>query len=453
MNDLTREKQNEQYIKMTETPVRPLIIRLAIPTIISMMVTNIYNTADTYFVSQLGTSASGATGVVFALMALFQAVGFMCGHGSGSWISRFLGAKQPEKAREFSASAFFMSFGLGSIVAIICLIFMRPLLFFMGSTKTIYPYARQYAIFIFLQGPLLSASCTMNNILRYEGKAFYAMIGLMAGGILNMGMDPIFMFGLHMGVLGAGVSTFISQLISFIILYYMINSGKTVSRLNFKYHSKKLKTYTSIIKVGLPSMCRQGLNALSTLLMIRQAGPYGDAVIAAMSIVGRVNFFVASIALGVGQGMQPVTSFNYGAGKHKRVREAFFFTLKVGTVIMMIFAFTVFGFSSEIISWFRDDKAVVTVGAVALQYAVVADILQPGSVASNMLLQSVGRAGSATFLSTLRTGICYIPLILILPCFFGVVGIEVAQPIADVLASLIALPFAIEFLREHRDKE
>lgn len=441
----------EQYKMMTETPVEPLIMRLAIPTIISMMVTNIYNTADTFFVSQLGTSASGATGIVFALMALFQAIGFMCGHGAGSFVSRFLGAKQPNKAKIFGASAFYLCLTLSTILAIVCLIFIKPLLIFMGSTKTILPYAISYAIFIFIAGPFLAASCTMNNILRYEGKAFYAMIGLMTGGVLNMALDPVFMFGLNMGVWGAGLSTLISQIISFLILLYMICSGKTVTRFDLHLISKEAYVYKNILKVGLPSLCRQGLNAISTLLLNRQAAVYGDAAIAAMSIVGRVNFFIASIALGVGQGMQPVTSFNYGAGKYSRVRKAYKFMLATGTIMMIVFALVIFGFSEDIIRWFRDDDAVIAVGTLALQFSVISDIFQPGSVSSNMLFQSIGKAGRATFLSTLRTGVCFIPLILILPYFFGVLGIELAQPIADVLASCIAMPFAIYFLRHLPD--
>ncbi|MCR4782620.1 MAG: MATE family efflux transporter [Lachnospiraceae bacterium] len=451
MSNLSSINQEEQFHMMTETPIEPLIIRLAIPTVISMMVTNIYNTADTFFVSQLGTSASGATGIVFALMALFQAIGFMCGHGAGSFVSRFLGAKKEERAKIYGASAFFLCIFLSTLLAVVCFIFMKPLLLFMGSTKTILPYAISYAIFIFLSGPFLSASCTMNNILRYEGKAFYAMIGLMTGGVINMIMDPIFMFGFGMGVWGAGLSTLISQIISFFILLYMIMSGKTVTRFSPKLISKERRVYTQILKVGFPSMCRQGLNAISTLLLNREAAVYGDAAIAAMSIVGRVNFFIASIALGVGQGMQPVTSFNFGAGKYSRVRRAYRFMLAAGTSIMIVFAIVIFGFSEDIIRWFRDDREVIVIGTLALQFSVISDIFQPGSISSNMLFQSIGKAGRATFLATLRTGICFIPLILVLPEFFGITGIELAQPLADVLASFIALPFSIYFLRHLPD--
>lgn len=437
---------DQEYVQMTTTPVHRLIMKLAVPTIISMLVTNIYNTADTYFVSRIGTSASGAVGIVFSLMALYQAVGFMCGHGSGSFISRFLGAKNEKDAKIYGASAFWMSFVIGVIISAVCFIFMEPLLLTLGSTDTILPYAKQYAFWIFLSGPFLTTSCSMNNHLRYEGKAFYAMIGLTAGGILNIIGDPILMFSCGLGVSGAGLSTCLSQIVSFLILLYMIRSGKTVVRYTPSLIARDWHVFADIARVGSPSLARQLLNALSTVFLNRMAKPYGDPAIAAMSIVGRVTFLVGAVAIGIGQGLQPVSSFNYGAKKYWRVISAWQFTETAGTICLAVISVFTFIFASPIITWFRDDPEVIAIGAVALRWSSISSIFQPTSVSANMLLQSTGQSRPALFLSTLRSGLFFIPLVLILPRFLDITGIEIAQPIADVAAAAVSLPVVLKFL-------
>ncbi len=444
------EEVQSEYAAMTQSPVDKLIIRLAIPTIISMLVTSIYNTADTYFVSRLGTSASGAVGIVFALMALYQAVGYMCGHGSGSYISRFLGARKESQAKSYGAEAFWMSFGIGAVVSILCLVFMNPVLYILGSTATILPYARQYAFWIFLSGPFLTASCTMNNHLRYEGKSFYAMIGLTAGGILNIIGDPILMFGCGLGVSGAGLSTCLSQIISFLILLYMMHSGKTVVHYSPSLINREefKTTALNIIVTGSASFSRQILSALSTVLLNQQAKAYGDAAIAAMSIVGRVSFLVGAVAIGIGQGMQPVASFNYGAGLYSRVKKSWRFCEAAGTIILCIMGGLTFIFATPIIRWFRNDPEVVSIGAAALRWVGASSILQATSVSSNMLLQSIGKARSALILASLRSGIFFIPLIMILPSFLGITGIEIAQPLADIFSAVVSLPVVLHYIKD-----
>lgn len=446
----TQEEQaraKAQYEKMAETPIDRLIITLAIPTIISMMVTNIYNTADTYFVSRLGTSASGAVGVVFALMAFYQAVGFMCGHGAGSFVSRFLGAKRPAEAREYGNTAVLMSLIFGALISLFSFMALNPLLRFLGCTETILPYARQYAVWIILAGPLLSSSCTLNNLLRYEGRSFYAMIGLTVGGLMNMAGDPLFMFALGFGVSGAGISTALSQLASFLILLRMFFTGHTVVTLSPKYLSKKRSVYAAICAVGSPSLLQQGLNALSTILLNRQAKLYGDPAIAAMSIVGRLAFFMGAVAIGIGQGMQPVSSFNYGAGKYSRVKKGYFFTMAAGTAALSLMAAAMIFFAQPIIAWFRDDPEVIAVGTAALRWQSAASFFMAASFASNMLFQSIGKSRAALFLASLRSGIFFIPLIEILPHILGISGIEIAQPAADIGAAAVGLVFAVRFVR------
>ena len=448
MQNQHEDQTRQQYIRMTQTPIGKLIGTLAIPTIISMLVTNIYNTADTYFVSRLGTSASGAVGIVFAFMTFYQAIGFMCGHGAGSFVARFLGAKSPDKAKMFAASTFFLSSLLGTLLSLAFYLNLNRVLYFLGSTETILPYARQYAVWILIAGPFLSASCTLNNLLRYEGRAMYAMIGLTTGGILNMIGDPILMFGFGMGVSGAGLSTCLSQIISFLILLSMFCIHITVTDVSPRRISTELSTYWEIMKVGSPSLLRQGLNAASTILLNQQAKVYGDPAIAAMSIVGRMSFFIGACAIGTGQGMQPVISFNYGARKYKRVRESFHFTVKMAAALLSVFAVVCIIFARPIITWFRDDPEVIEIGTVALRWACVSALFQPLSVPINMMFQSIGKSGRALFLSALRTGLCFIPLIEILPLYLGLTGIEIAQPVSDITAALISVPFAVSFLRQ-----
>ncbi|MGN0240637.1 MAG: MATE family efflux transporter, partial [Candidatus Weimeria sp.] len=375
------------------------------------------------------------------------------GHGSGSYMSRFLGARNEEKAREYGASAFWLSLLISTVISVICMIFLKPLLYVLGSTKTIYPYARQYAFFIILAGPLQSASCTLNNQLRYHGRANLAMIGLMAGSLINIVMDPVLMFAAGLGVTGAGLSTGLSQAISFLILLYMFRSGKVVTDVSIKHASRSPKVYLNIMKVGSSSLVRQALNAASTIFLNRASFPYGDACIAAMSIVGRIQFFAGSVMIGLGQGLQPVVSFNYGAGKYSRVRKSWKFTFITGLVIMSLVSVLLFIFDKEIIRIFRDDPEVITIGTAALRWVALSMLLQPVSVTSNMTFQSVGKAALAAFTASLRNGLYYIPLILLLPAFLGVTGIETAQPFADILSALTTLPLALRFLSTLPEKD
>ena len=437
----------QQYNRMVKTPVSKLILSLSIPTIVSMLVTNIYNMADTYFVGTISTSASGATGIVFGLMAILQAFGFMFGHGAGSNISRKLGEKREDLVKTYASTSLFLSLACGAAVSVLGLLFMNPLLRLLGSTETILPYARQYVFWVLLAGPLLSGSCVLNNILRYEGHANYAMVGLMTGGLLNIAGDPVFMFLVGLGVSGAGLSTALSQVISFLILLSMFRRRDVVSEFHVSKVSRNGLIIGSIIATGMPSLVRQTLNSLTTIVLNHQAAPYGDAAIAAMGIVAKVTMFIAAIAIGIGQGFQPVSSFNFGAGRYDRVRKGFRFSFLMGTVILAVVAVLCAIFAGTIISWFRSDPDVVSIGSVALRWESVSCLFMSYSIVAGMLFQSTGTSGRATFLSALRAGILFIPLILILPHFLGITGIEIAQPIADFLSSVISIPITESFLK------
>lgn len=439
------QEDQQQYKRMTTEPISKLIISLSIPTVASMLITNIYNLVDAYFVGKLGTSASAAIGIVLGIQAIFQAVGFMFGHGAGSIISRRLGAKDHEAAGRFASTSFFLSLIVSVIIAILGILFLTPLMRLLGSTDTILPFAENYGFYILISAPALTASCVLNNIMRYEGKAFWAMIGLVSGGVLNMIGDPIFMFGLNMGIDGAGLSTALSQYISFGILLYMFLSGKTESKIALQYISKKPEETLDILKTGFPSLIRQTLNSVSTMALNWSAKPYGDATIAAMAIAGRVMMFIASCMIGIGQGYQPVAAYNYGAKKYSRIREGFFFTWKFGEIILGVLAILGLIFPGVIVKIFRDDPAVIQIGIPALRFQCISLLAQPLNVAANMMFQSIGKSKIASFLACLRSGIYYIPLILLLPKIMGILGVESAQMIADLLAIVTTIPFLISF--------
>lgn len=435
-----------QFDKMTKTPVSRLIIKLSIPAIISMMVTNVYNLVDTAFVGQLGNSASGAVGIVFGFMAVLQAIGFMFGNGSGSIISRLLGAKNTKQASKIASTGFFFTLLFGAVVAIISAFVLKPLIMLLGSTETISPYAQTYISYILVAAPFITASFTMNNLLRYEGKAALGMIGLIVGAVLNIAGDPILMFGLNMGIAGAGLSTCISQIIGFFVLLSMFLLHKTQCRLSVKLIAPKF--LPEIIGTGLPSLLRQGLNSLSTVVLNNCAAVYGDAAVAAMSIVSRVIFFTFSFALGVGQGFQPVCGFNYGAKKYDRLKTAFYFSVMLAEIIVVVMSVGLILFPGEIVRIFRDDNTVMEIGSRALVLQGIAQLFLPFCMITEMALQSVGKKLGASVLSTLRNGLFFIPLLLILSNVRGLSGIQEAQPLAVTLAVIPSAILAVRFFRE-----
>lgn len=434
-----------QYEKMTKTPIPKLVVKLGIPTTISMLVTHVYNMVDTFFVGKLGTSASGATGIVFGFMAILQAVGFMLGQGAGSLISRRLGKKDASSAGVYASTSFFLALFSGVLIEALGLCFLEPMLKMLGSTDTILPYARQYVWYILLASPFMIASFVMNNILRFEGKAAYAMCGLMAGAILNMGCDPLFMFVFDMGIAGAGLATALSQCISFCVLLFMFLSGKTQSRLSIRSVTRDMSLLGNLLATGLPAMLRQGMSSIATMLLNHCAKGYGDPAVAAMSIVGRITMLIFAVGLGVGQGFQPVCGFNYGADKYQRVRKAYGFTLTLATVMLGSFALVGLITAPWAVRVFRDDDRVVEIGTLALRLQCGALFFQPLMVMTNILLQSTGKKLLAAFTALLRSGLYFIPVLLILVHYQGLFGVQAAQPIADILAFLTALPIVIWF--------
>lgn len=430
---------NSQYIKMTTAPVEKLLVSLSIPTIMAMMVTTIYNIADTAFVGTLGTSQSGATGVVSGFMAILQAIAFMCGQGAGSIMSRMLGKKSQEDAEKIAATGAFSSFSLGLIIAILSFFFMNPLLKILGSTPTIAPYTKVYISWILLAAPFFTTSFTLNNLLRYEGKAKYGTIALMSGAILNIAGDAILIKGVGLGIEGAGISTAASQIVAFSLLLSMYLRGKTDVKLSLKNVSKDYKVYLDIFTTGFPSLMRQGLNSVATMLLNGQAAIYGDHAVSAMSIVSRLSFFPLAVAIGIGQGFQPISGYNYGAGKKDRVIEGFYKALIGAEIALFVVSVPLFIFAGDAVALLRDDPSVIEVGVRALRLICVAQVSVPLTMMIEMGFQSIGEKKLATLGSSLRSGLVFIPTLLVMSKVRGLYGIEEAQPLAFFMTFFVCI--------------
>lgn len=443
--------QQTQFEKMTQEPIKKLLITLSVPTIISMMVTNIYNIADTAFVGTLGTSQSGATGVVFSFMAILQAVAFMCGQGAGSIMSRKLGEKNIDEATRYSSTGFFLSFGLGALIGICTFIFMQPLLLILGSTDTIAPYAKIYITYIAVAAPFFTSSLTLNNLLRYEGKAKLGTVGMMIGAVLNIALDPLLMMVFKLGIAGAGIATAASQFISFCILIYMFLSGKTQTRISPKYFSFKPGFIWIIAATGFPSLLRQGLTSVATMLLNRCSGLYGDAAVSALSCVSRISFFAMAVAIGIGQGFQPISSFNLGAGRKDRVRKAFFTALIGEIIVLLILAVPMIIFSPQLIAVLRNDPEVIRIGSRALRLMCVCELFIPLTMMIEMGFQSMGSKFLASFSSSLRSGILLIPTLLILARVRGLNGVQEAQPLSFILSFIVGIFLLRVYLNKLKD--
>ncbi|MDD6263328.1 MAG: MATE family efflux transporter [Clostridiales bacterium] len=433
---------------MTTRPVEKLICSLAVPTIISMLVTALYNIADTFFVSNLGNDQTGAVGVVFPVMALIQAVGFFFGQGSGNYISRALGKGDPGSASKMASVGFFTSFVFTGLLAFTALFFAEPIAEVLGSTALIRPHAVSYMKWILLGAPFMASSYVLNNQLRFQGNALYSMIGIGVGAVVNVGLDPLFISVLDMGVSGAALATVISQLLSFCLL--LVATAKSDSlKIRLRNYRFEWKYYREIFIGGTPSLFRQGLSSVATAFLNRAAGICGaEAAIAAMTVVSKLMQFATSALIGFGQGFQPVCGFNWGAGLYGRVRKAILFCLKVSVTVLVAIAAAGIIFAPWIIGIFRDDETVIRIGAAALRAQCAALPLTGVTIMTNMALQNIGKVFRATLLAMSRQGLMFIPVVLILPALFGLGGVVYSQCVADVLAFAVALPLLVSLFRE-----
>ena len=449
MKHFTNPEEKRKYL--TEEKIPTLVLNMAVPSIISMLITSFYNMADTFFVGQIGTTATAAVGVIFPLMSIIQALGFTFGHGSGNYISRKLGQGEVEDAKKMAATGFVSALIAGAIFGFVGLIFLDGLVGILGATPTIAPYARQYAMYILIGTPFMASSLVLNNQLRFQGSAFFGMIGMGVGAVLNIALDPLFIFVLDMGVSGAALATILSQIVSFCLLLRGCTRGGNIA-ISLKNFSPSWARYKEIARGGTPSLFRQGLGSVATICLNFAAGIYGDAAIAGMSIVTRVLQFANSAIIGLGQGFQPVCGFNYGAKLYGRVRKAFWFTVSLAFCVLLIGS--IVGIAPQIIAIFRkEDLEVIKIGALSLRLQCIFLPLSAFVVGSNMMLQTIGKPVKASISAAARTGLFFVPAILILPQFFGLLGVQMSQAVADLCSFVLCVPLAGTTLLEMKRLE
>ena len=436
-----KTQHRDNYEFLTQAPVSRVILTMAVPTIVSMLVTCLYTIVDTYFVGQLNTQSTAAVGIVFSLMCLVQAIGSFFGHGSGSYMSRELGARRIDNAASMAATGFVYAIITGVAIAAVGLMSLRTLSLWLGSTATVLPYTEQYMAIILMGTPFQIASFTLNSQLRMQGNTRHAMWGIVSGAVLNVLLDPLLIFGCSLGLRGAALATVIGQAVSFLILYIMCNRrGATCVGIHLTKFSLRWHYVREIIYGGSPSLSRQGLASISVVLLNLAAASYGDAAVAAMSIVSRVTMFVMSVIVGFGQGFQPFCGYCYGAGLYARLRQGYWFTVKTGFVFLAIFAAVVYCFAEQTVALFRDDAIVIAVGSTALRWHLVAYPLNAYIMTSNMMLQTTRRPLRANLLASARRGLVFIPFILLLPHLFGLMGVAMCQAVCDVVTFLLAIP-------------
>ena len=451
MKHFTNPEEKRKYL--TDEKIPTLVLNMAVPSIISMLITSFYNMADTFFVGQIGTTATAAVGVIFPLMSIIQALGFTFGHGSGNYISRKLGQGEVEDAKKMAATGFVSAQNAGAIFGLVGLIFLDGLVGILGATPTIAPYARQYAMYILIGTPFMASSLVLNNQLRFQGSAFFGMIGMGVGAVLNIALDPLFIFVLDMGVSGAALATILSQIVSFCLLLRGCTRGGNIA-ISLKNFSPSWARYKEIARGGTPSLFRQGLGSVATICLNFAAGIYGDAAIAGMSIVTRVLQFANSAIIGLGQGFQPVCGFNYGAKLYGRVRKAFWFTVSLAFCVLLIGSIVGIAFAPQIIAIFRkEDLEVIKIGALSLRLQCIFLPLSAFVVGSNMMLQTIGKPVKASISAAARTGLFFVPAILILPQFFGLLGVQMSQAVADLCSFVLCVPLAGTTLLEMKRLE
>ncbi|WP_337393106.1 MATE family efflux transporter [Prevotella sp.] len=442
-------RHRDNYEFLTQAPVSRVILTMALPTIVSMLVTCFYVIVDTYFVGQLNTQSTAAVGIVFPLMSLIQAIGSFFGHGSGAYMSRELGARRTDNASSMATTGLVYALLTGILIAVVALLFLRPLSLVLGSTATSLPFTEQYMAIILLGAPFQIASFTLNSQLRMQGNARYAMWGIISGALLNVILDPILIFACGLQLRGAALATVIGQIVSVAVLLAMCHFRATTGvRLRPRFFSLHWHYVREIVYGGSPSLSRQGLASISVILLNVAAAGYGDAAVAAMSIVSRVTMFVMAVIVGLGQGFQPFCGYCYGAALYNRLRHGFWFTVRVGFVFLLCFSAFFFCFAEQTIAVFRDDAIVIAVGSTALRWHLAVYPLNAYIMAGNMMLQTTRRPIRANVLSSARRGLVFIPFILILPHLFGLMGIAMCQAVCDVVTFIIAIPIVRSAFRE-----
>lgn len=443
---LQLEKDKTTRFLMLETSIPKLVLKMALPTVFSMLVLSVYGMADMFFVARLGTNASAAVGIVFSILTMIQAVGSMLGIGAGGIISRSLGSGNTSKADAVASVTFFSSVVGGVFVMVLGILFKSELMKFLGATSTILPYAEDFSHYILLAAPIMCSSFVLNIMLRSQGKPKLSMIGLTIGGVINIILDPIFIFTLKMGIAGAAVATLISQSISFFILLFIYLKDKNLAKIRFSLLFPNLvKTLPTVCANGSPSLLRQGLVVIANVLLNIHASKFGVEAVAGISITNRVFMIVISVMFGLGQGFQPVAGFCFGAKRFDRVKKAYLFTLFLSIALQSVLGFLLYTFDAQVVRVFQTDSEVIRIGTDAIKFFVFSLPLLPIAVMTNMLFQATGQNKQSLFLASCRQGLFFLPLIFTLPHFLGLIGLELCQPVSNILSALVSIPFLIVF--------
>lgn len=440
---------SDKYTFLTQAPVHRVIGAMAIPTIISMLLTSMYNLVDTFFVGKINTQSTAAVGIVFSVMFFIQAFSFFFGNGSGNYISRQLGAQNTKDAEVMASTGLFYTLVFSLIVMLLGWIFLEPISILLGSTPTILPYTRQYLGISLLGTPFIMGTFCINNQMRFQGFTKYSVYGAISGSIINCLLDPVFIFGFSMGVSGAAVASVIGQICGFVILLIM-SQKEGVIHYTHRRISFEGRFVKEIIAGGTPSISRQGLASVSTIALNSVAGNYGDAAIAAMSIVTRISMFIFSVIVGLGQGFQPMCGFCYGAKLYDRVKEGFWFSTKIGTFFLLFWSVVLIIFSGEVVSLFRDDPEVIAIGIPALRYQMIIFPACSFMMMANMMMQTCRKTIRANILAASRQGLFFIPLIFVLPYFYGLFGVEICQAVSDVISLIVTIPIVWTAFKEMR---
>lgn len=433
---------------MTTKPVRVLVCKLAIPTIVAMVTTALYNVVDAAFIGRLSTGGTAGIGISFGYMTFIQALGFFFGHGSGNYISRALGAKDASSASVVASVGVITPLILGLLAAVICLPNLSGLSRLLGATPDVVPYANDYLRYIVAATPFMMAALTLNNQLRLQGNARFAMIGIVSGAVLNIALDPLFIFTFGMGVKGASLATAVSQFFAFSLLMAGTFRPESV-HITLRDFKPSLRVYYEIFRGGLPSLFRQLFNCAAAVSLNYCAALYAPAgqeasAVAAFAVVTRIMMFAFSVVLGFCQGFQPVCGFNYGAKLYGRVRESYLFAMTVSVVFLTVISAVGFIFAPQVVALFRaEDPELIAIGAVTLRWQCAAFPLVAVCTATNMLFQNIRMTFPATLLSVCRNGLFFLPAVLLLPLWLGLQGVQMAQAVADVFTFLLSLPYAV----------
>lgn len=447
-------EQNKKMELLGSTPIPKALLSMGIPTMIGMLINALYNLADTYFVGKLGTEEMAAVTVAYPLGQVVVGLGLLFGNGAAAYLSRLLGCRDKETANKVASTALYSGILSGAVVILCFVVFMNPILKQMGAIESVMPYAHTYASIYITFSIFNVFNVIMNNIVSSEGAAKTAMFALMMGAVLNVLLDPIFIFGLHLRVAGAAIATAVSQLVSTIVYLCYIFRKKSMFNFRIRECCFSKEIVAEVLKIGIPTLVFQLLTSLSIAMINDAATEYGSAALAAMGPVTKIMSMGTLVVFGFLKGFQPIAGFSYGAKKFHRLREAIKISILWSTIFCAIFGLAVIIFSGEIISQFtKDNTEMIRIGQTALRANGLSFLLFGFYTVYSFLFLVIGKAKEGFLLGACRQGICFVPIILLLPKIWELNGILYTQPIADVFSAAITVFMASKLHKEFKAKE